>query len=190
MGYCIYKICCDNIDYVYIGSTTNFTNRKSQHKSRCNNENGKHNNFKLYKTIRDNGGWQNWRMVIIDELGDVSKRQAEMKEEEWRVELQANLNSKKCYITEEEEKEYQKEYHTQNRDKILEYQKEYKQQNKDKIAEQMNAYQKIYYKQNRDKINEKIICECGSEISNQHLARHKKTAKHLTWEWRQTCLST
>ena len=44
----IYKIVCndDNFDYLYIGSTTNFTKRKNNHKSCCNNQNNKNSNQK------------------------------------------------------------------------------------------------------------------------------------------------
>ena len=64
----IYKIVCNdtNIKNVYIGSTTNFKLRKSQHKSCCNNENSKKHNLNIYKFIRDNGGFENWSMILID----------------------------------------------------------------------------------------------------------------------------
>ena len=42
-----------------------------------------------------------------------------------------------------------------------------------------------YREVNRDKINEKAkeknVCECGCEISRYHLARHRKTKKHLDY---------
>ena len=67
MPYCIYKICCDDVpDYVYVGSTKAFRERKRHHKYSCTNVNGKSYHSKIYTTIRDNGGWDNWRMVIIE----------------------------------------------------------------------------------------------------------------------------
>ena len=59
----IYKIFCrdTNIKEVYIGHTTNFVNRKSAHKSSCKNSDSK-----LYTFIRENGGWENWKILIID----------------------------------------------------------------------------------------------------------------------------
>ena len=47
----IYKICCKdkNIEECYIGSSTNFVNRKNQHKNSCNNINNKeYNQKKIY----------------------------------------------------------------------------------------------------------------------------------------------
>jgi hypothetical protein len=71
-----------------------------QHKSKCNNGHTQ----KLYTTIRENGGWDNWRMVIIEECGEISLTQARIKEEENRMKLKANMNMRKCYRTEEEKK--------------------------------------------------------------------------------------
>ena len=64
----IYKIVCNdlNITDVYVGHTTNFINRKARHKTNCNNINGKAYNFKIYNTIRNNGGWLNWSMIEIE----------------------------------------------------------------------------------------------------------------------------
>ena len=65
---CIYKLCCKdtNITDCYVGSTTSFRSRKSKHKSNCNKENNKDYNRKVYQFIRDNGGWNNWDMILIE----------------------------------------------------------------------------------------------------------------------------
>jgi hypothetical protein len=57
--YVFYKIISisDDIDLCYVGSTANWKERQRQHKSICNNENSKLYNSKIYKTIRENGGW-------------------------------------------------------------------------------------------------------------------------------------
>ena len=47
----------DDKKLFYVGSTTDFIRRKYCHKSRCNNTNSKEYNRKVYKMIRDNGGW-------------------------------------------------------------------------------------------------------------------------------------
>ena len=88
----IYKIYCNDnsISDVYVGHTTNFTNRKTQHKLSCNNLNNK---FKLYDTIRQNGGWNNWNMVEIAEYNCKDKTEARIKEQQHYEELKATLNS-------------------------------------------------------------------------------------------------
>ena len=60
----IYKIYCKDSKFneIYVGHTTNFIKRKYSHKINCNNLK---NHFKIYDTIRQNGGWTNWSMVEI-----------------------------------------------------------------------------------------------------------------------------
>jgi hypothetical protein len=62
----VYQICCLNpiITDVYVGSTTNFTVRKNNHKIACNKSSSKNHHLHLYKFFRDNGGWDHWNMVI------------------------------------------------------------------------------------------------------------------------------
>ena len=149
MSYYIYKICCDDCpDFVYVGSTKAFRQRKAQHKSDCYNEKSKHYNNKLYTTIRENSGWENWRMVIIEECKDITFTQARIKEEENRVKLNANLNSQKCHQTEEDIKEYKKEWYEKNKEEIKEQQ------------------------------SKKITCKCGRQTTVSHKARHEKSNIH------------
>jgi len=66
---CIYKIEHVNDDkLIYIGNTTNFKQRKSAHKTCCNNENTNQYNYKVYKTIRENGGWKMFKMIEIEKV--------------------------------------------------------------------------------------------------------------------------
>jgi hypothetical protein len=66
----IYKLVCNDltIKECYVGHTTDFTRRKSEHKRTCNNENGEYYNTKVYKTIRENGGWICWTMIEIENI--------------------------------------------------------------------------------------------------------------------------
>ena len=49
----------------YIGSTYKFSSRKSHHKKNVTNKRGKLYWTKLYKFIRDNGGWLNFEIEIL-----------------------------------------------------------------------------------------------------------------------------
>ena len=73
----IYRICCKDVDVTdcHVGSTTNMTRRKYKHKSVCNNENGKMYNLNVYRFIRENGGWQNWDMIVVEDFPCDSKDQ-------------------------------------------------------------------------------------------------------------------
>ena len=139
----IYKIRCEdeNITDIYVGSTTNFIKRKNIHKIICNNENCQGHNLKIYKTIRESGGWEKWKMIQVEEYESNNKQQAEEREEYWRKELKAELNMKRAFITDEQHKEYNKNYNKDYREKN----KEYYQKN----AEKIKAYNKEYYQKNK-----------------------------------------
>ena len=90
----IYKITCKNetISDVYVGHTTNFVQRKYAHKICCTNNNN-NNNCKLYQVIRNNGGWDNWKMEIIDVINCKDLYETRKKEQEYVVLFKATLNS-------------------------------------------------------------------------------------------------
>ena len=87
----IYKISCKDttITDVYVGHTTNFTQRKHMHKLACKSikQNGK-----LYEVIRANGGWGNWEMAIINYYNFADRSEARKKEQEYITALKASLN--------------------------------------------------------------------------------------------------
>jgi len=91
----IYKITCKdpNVKELYVGHTTNFVQRKHNHKTSCNNPNSPYNKCKLYQVIRNNGGWNNWVMEIIDFFNCDNLYEARKKEEEYFISLNATLNS-------------------------------------------------------------------------------------------------
>lgn len=143
---------------LYIGSTTDFRKRKNKHKSDCNTETYL---TPVYLMIRTNGGWDAFDMKPVKEFPCENKIQLVIEEERIRKEMNANLNSRKAYVTKEEEKESNKEYHHQYKEK----RKELYEQNKDEInkkrketdtlnREKLNDYAREYLQKNRDKINQ------------------------------------
>lgn len=164
-------------ELLYIGSTTNFIKRKAKHKFYCNDKNKKCNT-KLYQMMRDNGGFNEFKIMVIKEYPCNNKIELIIEEEKHRKEYNANLNTLKAYRTDEEEKEYFKEYKANNKDLIKTQNKEYITNNKDKIKE----YKKEYYETNKEKIKEqfkeKINCLCGSIICKNEKTRHEKSKKH------------
>tara|TARA_Y100000768_G_scaffold388561_1_gene385232 strand:+ start:453 stop:1220 length:768 start_codon:yes stop_codon:yes gene_type:complete len=152
--YIIYKIYCNDCNDIYVGSTQNYSKRKSQHRinSRCSYDSVK-KRLKLYKTINEYGGWDNWIMVPIEFCDEsiTTKRQAEQKEEEWRLKFNTTLNSRKAYTSEEEKKDRKKIWREENKDKVKEQKHEEYERNKDQYLERA----KIYYEENKDKIKER-----------------------------------
>ena len=92
---CIYKLCCKDtsITDIYIGSTTNFRNRKHQHKSRCTNINSIEYTQSKYMFIRDTGGWDNWDMILIEYVNCNTKLELHKKEREFMELLKPIMNS-------------------------------------------------------------------------------------------------
>jgi hypothetical protein len=164
----IYKIVCNNLDikYLYIGSTTNFSKRKSSHKSDFKNE--KKMNLKVYKMIRENGGWDNWDMIEIEKYPCKDNNEARSRERYWVEKENSTLNSYKPYVSKEEKKiyniDYCYEYRKQNRQSLLNEKKEYYKKNKDELNKKHTSYRELnrskinnqkkeYYKKNKDEIN-------------------------------------
>lgn len=170
----------------YVGHTTNFTNRKREHKSCCNNPNS--NDFKhmKYQYIRENGGWESFIMLEIEKYPCNDANEARAREQEWYNELKSKLNQRFPKRSRNEWYEANRReilnnndiYYKKNRNKFLEYQKKYREDNPDKVLE----YNKQYRKDNLDKIynkqNEKIKCEiCGFIGGKQNILRHQKSKK-------------
>ena len=177
----IYKIVCNdtNIKNVYIGSTTNFRNRKAHHKFCCNNEDNENYYFPLYMFIIANGGWDNWSMILVDYVPCNTKLELHKIERKY-IEAIDNDLLLNHYIPTRTHKEYGKFYYETNKEKVSKQHKEYREANKDKIFE----YMKQYKETNKDKIKEynkeynskKIVCDkCGKLLSRRSLTRHKKS---------------
>jgi hypothetical protein len=151
---CIYKReHIDDENLVYVGHTTNFNKRKTAHKTNCKSENNNKYNLKLYQMIRNNGGWDMFKMIEVAKYECNDKREALRREDEVMKELKANMNAIKSFLTEEERKEYNEEY-----------MKEYQETNKEIIKENKR---------------EKVTCSCGCKIVKYDLKRHERTNKHM-----------
>lgn len=130
----IYKLVCNDLSVtdLYVGHTTSFTKRKTQHKHTCCNENNRDYNFKVYQFIRENGGWENWTMVQVEEYICSNKREAEARERYWYEELKGTLNTNypaRTYkewvaFNKAELKEYYKQHREENKEKKKQYDKE------------------------------------------------------------------
>jgi hypothetical protein len=167
----IYKIVCNDLTITdcYVGSTTNFTKRKCQHKCNC-----KIQPQKVYEFIRQNGDWDNWSMILVEEFSTTSKLLLEQRERYWIETLNATLNKyvpsrtgKEYYqdhkedISEqknqyrqdhkEERSEHQKQYYQDHKEEITERQKQFYQEHKEHILEHQKQYQQDHKKEIAEK---------------------------------------
>ena len=189
-----YKIVCKdlNVKDMYIGHTTDFIERKNQHKTRCcNPENPKHN-FNVYKCIRENGGWENWEMVLINTFGFNNHLEARAKEREMFEELKPSLKMLKPMTTSEEHRTNSLQYYYNNIDKCREQHKrywdehaeEYKQDRRNNPEKYRERDRQNYLKRPPEFFEEqkKVECYCGGAYTISNKAVHFKTKniKHMS----------
>ena len=154
----IYKWVCNDSSVLceYVGHTTNWDKRKASHKERCNDEKNKKYHLKLYETMRENGGFNNWKMILIEDYPCNGKREAEQREQYHIDLLVEKINTINAF--------------TENR-----YQK--------LIKENSNHNQERYQRtleNNPNHNKEKYYCECCiNYFSLKHKARHERSQKHI-----------
>ena len=190
----IYKLYCNNPDVkeFYIGHTSNLYERKRRHKTCCNSNTEKNTayNRKVYRIIRENGGFDNWKFEILETANLKNKDEAETLERDYveRLKPLCNFelpgqfidNNIQKYKHENYEKnkekvlERAKTYYEENKEDKLEYQKNYAKENTEKIAD----YQKEYRKKNKEELSkQKKIYRDDPE--------RKLKAKEANKKWRE-----
>ena len=188
----IYKIeHNENKELVYVGSTTEFTKRKYQHKYLCNNEKHKNYNRKVYVMIRANGGFDAFQMLEIKKFPCNDSNEARAEEERCRVELKANLNTIRAFVAETKQ-EYDKKYREDNKQTIQEKKKEWYDINKDKVLvnhkinrdenrDQIRERDRHWYDANRDTVRERqrIYREANRDKINQNNKIYREKQKSI-----------
>jgi transketolase len=144
--------------------------------------NDKAHNLKIYKIIREHGGWDNWTMVLIETFPCKDKNEACKREREVYEELDAKMNMLRPYRTQEEDKQKRKQYHKK-------YDKQYKEDHKEKYKKydkqyhedhkaERKQYGKKYREDHKAELNKKIQCEyCSKLLSKRNMTRHHDTCK-------------
>ena len=145
-NYIIYKIICDDLpDFIYVGSTCDFNYRKRQHSQHYKDENNKE-----------------------------YKREAEAIEEEYYIELKANLNSQHAFlypeVAREERKVNDKKYFQSDKGRAatVRTNKNYRETENGKAVIKANA-------------SRRYVCDCGKEILIKSKKDHDKSQFHLNY---------
>lgn len=140
----IYKIVCNDptIKDVYVGSTININKRIILHKSECTNPNTTGYNSPVYKFIRSNGGWENWRLIIIELFECDNNNDLRLREKYFKNRLNAKLNNNEPHTTQEEKiiskRKYDIVYYKSYYESRKEHYKAYYQAKKEKKAKENN----------------------------------------------------
>jgi len=173
---------------LYVGSTTHFTNRKSHHKGACTNENDKAYNRKVYRMIRENGGWDSFSMIKIEDFPCKCGRDAEAREDELMRELSANMNMHRAFVENPatERLIYDRRYRETHQEQIQRYRethREEQRQYRQAHREEHREYNRQYREANRDRLDawgaHEVECEaCNCHVMRKNLNRHRQTDKH------------
>ena len=177
----IYRFYCidPNIKDDYIGHSNDFYKRQSKHKSCCNNnKNSSKKEFhrKVYKFIRENGGFDNWQFEILEYADLKDKDEAEKLEKHYIKIFKPTLNDNDVAVTPEEKAEYYREYLKKRREdpeyrkKEAETTKKWREDNPESWAATLAA--------SVAKRLESYTCICGCSTSKNNEARHLDSIKH------------
>ena len=137
---CIYKIeHIENESLLYVGFTTNFNQRKHQHNTIYDNSKDNASNRNLYQMMRDNGGWENFKVIEIEKYPCSDRRGAEKRETEIMKDLKANMNMIVSFVG-GGKKERDKNYRDTHKDKIKESDKIYRETHKEEIKQRKKEF--------------------------------------------------
>jgi hypothetical protein len=107
----IYKISCNlpTINEIYIGSTADYESRCTKHWSDCSNINSPNYKNIVYNYIRNNGGFGNFTIDVIEHYPCANKTEMRIREQYYINTLKPTLNTNRAYISQEDSKEYIKQ---------------------------------------------------------------------------------
>ncbi len=185
-----YRLVCRDITVTecYVGHTTNIVDRRYKHKSSCTNEKAKGYNLSVYQFIRRMGGWDNWQLLVIEQLAVFDDVAARLRERHWCEHYKATLNSNVPYRTREERVAYFSKYRAEH----VEEAAVYRANNADKIKIKNTVYHAAhreerikrtaaYGKAHEAHLKEQHDCPCKGKYTTSGKSRHFKTALHCAY---------
>ena len=182
----IYKIerISDNM-LIYVGSTceTTLCRRLDKHKQKAK----KCPNRRVYKSISDNGGWENHKILLIKIYSCNSRDELHSEEARFIRALKPLSNivipmrTQKQYVQENsiKTKIYQDKYRQDNQEKLKECKRQDYLNNKAKYIERSNQR---YVDKNAEILKRLSIvnhCCCGQDYTTGHKSRHLKSKQHI-----------
>lgn len=157
----IYKICCDEIPEVYIGSTTYPLNKRwIAHKSNYNsfqqNEYAHVRSFDILK-------YPSARIELI-ELYPCNNKNELLQREGHYIRISNSVNKQETGLT---KKESANKWAKNNKEKT----KEWRNANHDTLLED----KKEWYELNKERLSAYVDCDCGKKYQVRHKSRHLRT---------------
>jgi hypothetical protein len=156
----IYQIFCKDhlVNENYIGQTECFEQRKYSHQRSC-----KDSDLKLYKIIREKGGWDNWEMKILNHYY-CDQYEARQIEQKYIDIFKATLNSVRAYS---------KPFINEELDRLIEFQIQ------DFSNKILGCYLYDYLDLDEFNLDKQICNHCNNEFINLiSLRSHQKKSKY------------
>lgn len=185
----IYKIICkdENVKECYVGHTTNLKSRIAEHKYNCTNDKSKSHNVKLYTTIREKGGWDNWSIEKIEDYPCQTKQEATIREHYHYFIIGSTLNDISPVLDVEKIIQHKKKKSSElkeltrlKREQKKEERLKYLEEHKEEIKQHQIELRKIRDLKNREKLTEDMRNyrannkEKISEINKRAYEKRKK----------------
>lgn len=169
----VYAIICRKTDRRYIGSTCEPTiaKRLAKHVSDFKNwKEGKSRYVMSYDIIKDG----DYHIVLLELYPCNSRDELRMCEQK-HIDACECLNKQKAFRSEEEKKEYNKQFYKQHKEELAEKMKEYREKHKEELIEKA----KIFRKENKEKLAEiqKIKYEKNKKQYTEKMKEYRKTHK-------------
>ena len=171
----IYRLVCNETGLQYVGHTTEkyLSNRKAKHTGHYKAWISGDENHAYYTAmeVMKSG---NYSIVLIENYPCKSENELAGCERYWIENLEC-VNKVIPTRTKHE-------YYEEHKDAIVSRSKAYHENNRAVRLEQMKAYRDDHKQEKKESDKnyrqQRVTCECGSEISKAHTADHRKTKKH------------
>lgn len=162
----VYTIKHKKLNFVYVGSTTDFDRRKHAHLYACNTPTHPYHDQLLYRIIRTVGGLNDFDFNVHKQVNCSNGEELAIEEQNVINELKPNLNKNRSFRTVEQKNEYIRQYINDHKDKLNDYSKAYYQNNKDRLIELKK---------------EKYQCACGGKCTRSGYLLHCRTDMHKNY---------
>ena len=160
----VYKIVCNLTNEIYVGSTTDYTNRQRQHINPSN--------VCISKQIISRGDYY---FEVIEELvKTTTTHELLLRENHWIITLQS-INKVLPILTNEQRIQHRIIRDKQNKIKT----REWYEKNRERCLENVNKYRIENSDKIRVKKTETKLCDCGQTYQHNNKARHLKSVRHI-----------
>ena len=145
--------------------------------------------------IRENGGWDMFKMLEVEKFPCNDDREACAEEDKIMKEMKASMNTISAILDKEKVLNNRARYYEDHKDKIIEYKQKYYEEHKEQKIEYYKNYceqnkemlkekRKKYYNENLLKMKERdseiCQCQCGCFLTRKvkGSSRHIQSQRH------------